>query len=234
MAAEQKQKDHAFSISVLEATLSKSYSSILKKVIEMAKDAHDGDLRKNTDEPYILHVLRVGVTLYKLDASEYVIAGGILHGVLEHTKWTKDDLAGRLNKIFAPLAVQMIIGYVAAVIEYFEGKNFEEKISWEKRKKIFLKRQAITSDDALLIIFADKLDILASLVADYQKRGEDIWQTLSTQHSSSRRERYEHYAGLYQLFRARFASKDKIWPFFDEYEKYLKILFSEVVGTVEK
>lgn len=226
MAAGQEQKDHALPISVLEATLSKSYSSILKKVIEMAKDAHDGDLRKNTDEPYILHVLRVGVILYKLDASEYVIAGGILHGVLEHTKWAKDDLAARLNEIFAPSTVRMIIGYVTAVIEYFEGK-----ISWEKRKRIFLKRQTITSDDALLIIFADKLDILASLVADYQKRGEDIWQTLSTQHNSSRRERYEHYAGLYQLFRARFASKDKIWPFFDEYGKHLKILFPDAVGT---
>lgn len=224
-----EQKDHALSISVLEATLGKSYSSIVKKVIEMAKDAHDGDLRKNTDEPYILHVLRVGMTLYKLDASEYVIAGGVLHGVLEHTGWSKDDLAKRLNEIFAPSTVRMIIGYVTATIEYFEGK-----ISWEKRKEIFLRRQVITSDDALLIIFADKLDILESLATDYQKRGEDIWQTLSTQHNSSCRERHEHYAGLYQLFRARFASKDKIWPFFDEYERHLKILFSEVGGTAKK
>lgn len=227
MATEQK--DHALSISVLEATLGKSYSSIVKKVIEMAKEAHDGDLRKNTDEPYILHVLRVGVTLYKLDASEYVIAGGILHGVLEHTNWSKDALTRRLDEMFAPSTVRMIIGYVTAVIEYFEGK-----ISWEQRKRIFLKRQVITSDDALLIIFADKLDILESLAIDFKKRGEAVWQTLSTQHNSSRHERYEHYAGLYRLFRARFASKDKIWSFFDEYEKYLKILFPEAIGIAEK
>lgn len=227
MTAEEK--DHALSVSVLEAMLSKSYSSIVKKVIEMAKEAHDGDLRKNTDELYILHVLRVGVILYKLDASEYVIAGGILHGVLEHTKWSKGDLAERLNEIFASSTVRMILGYVTAAIEYFEGN-----ITWEKRKKIFLKRQVITSDDALLIIFADKLDILASLSADFKKRGEDMWQTLSTKNISSRRERFEHYESLYQLFRARFSGKDKIWPFFDEYEKYLKILFSEVGGMAEK
>ena len=224
-STQDRGRPHSLSIAVLETTLNKKYSSIIKKVVPMAKEAHGESLRKNTDEPYILHVLRVGVILYKLDADEYVIAGGVLHGVLEHTTWKKDYLTERLNEILAPSTVRNIFGYISAVIEYFEGK-----ILWKERKDIYLRRQRLTSDNALLIIFADKLDILASLAADFQKRGQDMWQTLSTHDDSSRRERYEHYYGLYQLFKKRFCSKDNIYPYFKEYETHLNTLFPDFMS----
>lgn len=220
-----QQKNHLLAIDILAATLNQRYSSIIKKVIDIAKEAHGESLRQNTHELYILHVLRVGVILYKLNADEYVIAGGMLHGVLEHTSWSKEYLTERLSNIFAPSTVRIIFGYISATIEYFEGK-----ILWKERKDIYLRRQRLTSDNALLIIFADKLDILASLAADFQKRGPDMWKTLSTCGVSSRRERYEHYYSLYLLFKARFCSKDNIWPFFEEYQQYLKTLFPDFMS----
>ncbi|MBI2046175.1 MAG: HD domain-containing protein [Parcubacteria group bacterium] len=204
----------------LEDALSMSYSSIVKKIIVIAKEAYNGAIRKNTDEWYLLHAFRVGLILWQLKANEYVISAGLLHGVLEHTKWKKDDLARRLDEVFAHNTVKQIIAHIAAVTEYFEGN-----VSWRERKEKFLQHQRTKPTDVLLIVFADKLDILASLAADFEKRGDKIWGTLSTSDTSTRG---DYYTNLYHLFTVRLVEKNGILKFFKQYETYLKVLFPSV------
>ena len=205
----------------LEDILNRKYSSIVKGVLLIAKEAHGESIRKNTNELYLFHALRVGVALYRLNADEYVISGGILHGVLEHTSWKKEDLEKRLLKIFAPTTVLKIIAYIASVTEYFEGKL----LTWSERKDIFLKRQATMPRDVLLIVFADKLDILASLAEDFKKRGAEVWQTLSVLNDMLPRK--QHYTEMYYLFMRYLSAREEAGKFLKEYKNHLETLFGE-------
>jgi (p)ppGpp synthase/HD superfamily hydrolase len=61
--------------------------SILERAISIAARAHAGYLADN-GEPYILHPLRVMLSLQEED--ERVVA--VLHDVIEKTGWSQDDL----------------------------------------------------------------------------------------------------------------------------------------------
>ena len=51
--------------------------------IEVAIKAHQNQVRKGTDIPYITHPLAVGIILAKAGCSDEVIIAGILHDTLE-------------------------------------------------------------------------------------------------------------------------------------------------------
>ena len=80
--------------------------------------------------------------------------------------------------------------------------------------------------DVLLIVFADKIDILASLAEDFQKRGAEVWQTLSVYNDISSRK--QHYTEMYYLFVKYFTAREEARYFLKEYENHLKTLFGEI------
>lgn len=63
----------------------------LERVREIAREAHDGQTRKD-DSPYYLHPWAVMEILRKQGHSESTQAIGGVHDVLEDTDWTEDDL----------------------------------------------------------------------------------------------------------------------------------------------
>lgn len=73
---------------------------MIEKAIEIAMNAHKGQIDKN-GQPYILHVMRVGLRGRTED--EKIL--GILHDVVEDSDWTFDRLAkeGFTPKILSAL-----------------------------------------------------------------------------------------------------------------------------------
>ena len=61
----------------------------LKKVLQFATDAHQGQKRKYSDEDYISHPIEVAKMVhYRSSGSVTMTAAALLHDVLEDTKVT--------------------------------------------------------------------------------------------------------------------------------------------------
>ena len=56
---------------------------MIQNAITLASIAHTGQLRKGTNNPYIVHPLRVKTILSELKCSEIVMVAGLLHDTVE-------------------------------------------------------------------------------------------------------------------------------------------------------
>ena len=65
--------------------------SMIAKAYEVAKKAHEGQVRKS-GEPYIIHPLNVAIILADLEMDKETIVAGLLHDVIEDTIMTEEDL----------------------------------------------------------------------------------------------------------------------------------------------
>ncbi|SPD74798.1 Metal dependent phosphohydrolase (fragment) [uncultured Desulfobacterium sp.] len=57
--------------------------TLIDPAIEVAVKAHQNQVRKETDIPYITHPLAVGIILARAGCSNEVIIAGILHDTVE-------------------------------------------------------------------------------------------------------------------------------------------------------
>ena len=93
---------------------------MIQKAIAFATKAHDGQLRKGTMRPYILHPLEVGVIVARMTEDEEVISAAILHDTIE-------DCEG----VTAKMIEQMFSNRVAELVQ----KESEDKSkTWMERK----------------------------------------------------------------------------------------------------
>lgn len=72
------------------------------KALILATKAHNGQMRKISNLPYIIHPIRVAAHVSKLTLDEEVIASAYLHDVLEDTTFDIDDFPENV-KIYVKL-----------------------------------------------------------------------------------------------------------------------------------
>jgi (p)ppGpp synthase/HD superfamily hydrolase len=76
------------------------------RAIAFAEAAHDGQLRKGTDQPYAVHPLEVGALLaYHYPQRPALIVAGFLHDTIEDTHVRSGDLTQRFGPETARLVV---------------------------------------------------------------------------------------------------------------------------------
>ena len=143
----------SFNVEIIDQIFSlcdESEKKVVQKAIELALDRHSGQLRLG-DEPYINHVLRVGVA-----AAEYalkkmpeqfgiLVPAAILHDILEDTPTTDEELRRQFGEDVARI--------VCAV------SHVEE----EEADEVYLCRVASGGKLAVLIKRFDCLDNIACL-----------------------------------------------------------------------
>lgn len=77
---------------------------MITKALKIATEAHDGQVRKYTSEPYIFHPIRVYEILRKHGIEdEDTLVAAILHDVVEDTSVTLDDIEANFNASVALL-----------------------------------------------------------------------------------------------------------------------------------
>ena len=137
-------------------------SERLFRAIEFASKAHSGQFRKGSGVPYIVHPLGVARILIELGCSEEVVIAGVLHDVVEDTKFTLEDVRGEFGSEVARL--------VDGCTEPHHGSE-----SWEVRKKHTVELLKTAELGALLVACADKLDNLRSTLLDIDSIGDKVW-----------------------------------------------------------
>jgi (p)ppGpp synthase/HD superfamily hydrolase len=129
--------------------------------IEFAAFAHRNQVRKNTKTPYIAHPFAVAFILKQYAFSEDIIIAGLLHDVLEDTAFTIQDIRNRFGDYIGRLVV--------------ECSEPDKSNSWEDRKQHTIDSIDMLSNDARIILFADKLHNLQTIQADLEEVGPTLW-----------------------------------------------------------
>ena len=143
-------------------------SERIKKAVEVATKAHEGQFRKS-GEPYISHPLAVKKILEEWGMDEDTIIAGILHDTVEDTNLTLDDIRKEFGETVAFL--------VDGVTKLSTARNGMRDIDTylPATKDNFLRLMIALGDDirVLIIKLADRLHNLRTLNAlppDKQKK----------------------------------------------------------------
>ncbi|MDD6031952.1 MAG: HD domain-containing protein [Oscillospiraceae bacterium] len=176
----------------------------LHDVLCFAAEAHQGQLRKGSDTPYIAHPFEAAMILDKAGCGTEVVAAALLHDTLEDTAVTAEELEQR----FGPEILALV-----------QWESEDKSLSWEARKQHTIDDLADAPFEVLLVACADKVSNLRSMKRDHDRIGEQLWQRF-------RRGReqqawyygelvrvlapladYEMYSELKKLYRAVFAAE---------------------------
>lgn len=133
---------------------------------EFAARKHHGQTRKGKSVPHLEHVMSVAALVLEFGGDEDCAIGGLLHDVVE-------DCGGRpvLREVEEKFG-QRVAHIVEACTDSFE----EPKPAWRKRKEEYLHRLRSEDQATRLVSACDKLDNARSVLRDFRKDGNAIWQ----------------------------------------------------------
>lgn len=135
---------------------------LVDSALNFAARAHDGQKRKSTDVPYLVHP--VGVMLVLIECHETdpeLLAAALLHDTVEDTKVT-------LSQLRETFGVR-----VAAIVE---GCSEPDKgDTWEHRKEHTIAYLRTAPREIALVSAADKLHNVRSMIVDYATLGDQLW-----------------------------------------------------------
>jgi guanosine-3',5'-bis(diphosphate) 3'-pyrophosphohydrolase len=144
---------------------------MIEKAKHFAAEAHKGQKRKNSQEDYIVHPIRVAETLQKEGYSKELICAGYLHDVVEDTDYTLKDIENN----FGPTVKSLVAAHT------------EDKTkSWQARKKHTIETVRQGSFEVKALIVADKLDNLQSLQKELKIYGDAIWSNFNAGYESQK------------------------------------------------
>lgn len=143
----------------------------LNEAIKFATDCHNGQLRKISCIPYILHPMEVATIISTMTADESVIIAGLLHDTVEDCD-------------VDPVTIREKFG--SRVFSLVQSET-EDKLSdrppadtWIERKEDSLLMLQYTKDlDVKILWLADKLSNIRSFYREYLKIGNKIWNNLN-------------------------------------------------------
>ncbi len=133
---------------------------MINRAIEFATKAHEGQFRKGTKRPYIVHPIEVADIVSTMTKDEEVIAAAVLHDTIEDCGVTKDELA----ELFSDRVAELV------------ARESEDKSkSWMERKSTTIENLKTAPTDIRMIEMADKLSNMRDIDRDYPMYGEDLW-----------------------------------------------------------
>lgn len=134
-----------------------AFNNILEKVRDFATIAHGEQRRKYSQDPYIVHPMRVMEMCRNYSGDLCVLAAAILHDVLEDTAVTEAELLAFLQSIMLDTDARRATGYVVELTDIFIKSNYPA-LKRAVRKEKEVERLAQTSAEAQTIKYADIID----------------------------------------------------------------------------
>jgi (p)ppGpp synthase/HD superfamily hydrolase len=122
------------------------------RALNFAKDAHEGQVRKYTGEPYINHPIEVATIVEAFGGTKYQIAAALLHDVVEDTPIKIADVEWRFGVTVA--------GMVADLTDISKPEDGNRAT----RKGIDRAHSAAASPDAQFVKLADLISNTTNIV----------------------------------------------------------------------
>ena len=158
--------------------------NVLDRAIIFATNAHAGQFRKGTKIPYILHPMEAAAIVGSMTTDEEVIAGAILHDVVEDTETTVEDVI----RVFGER-----IGSLVASESENKREDLPAESTWKIRKRETLDHLSAATIEVKMITLGDKLSNIRAIYRDYQMIGDALWQRFNQKYKA---EHYWYYSGI--------------------------------------
>lgn len=134
---------------------------MVDKAIEFATKVHEGQFRKGTKRPYIVHPIEVGDIVSSMTKDEEVISAAVLHDTIEDCDGITEDV---LSSKFTPRVARIV------------AQESEDKSkTWMERKKATIDHMKEAPREVQMIGLADKLSNMRDIDRDYPVIGEELW-----------------------------------------------------------
>jgi (p)ppGpp synthase/HD superfamily hydrolase len=143
-----------------------AYSQRYDAALALAARAHQGQTRKGSDVPYIVHPVHVSVILIRHGLDEQTAIAGLLHDVVED----QDVPLAQIEAEFGPDVAAM----VEALSERKKAGGVERP--WEDRKRELLDQLRAAGRSAVAVKAADAIHNIGATAADLRRRGPGIWR----------------------------------------------------------
>jgi (p)ppGpp synthase/HD superfamily hydrolase len=140
-------------------------SARFEEALVYATQAHCRQMRKQTEVPYIAHVLGVTAIALEYGATEAEAIAALLHDVVE-------DCGGapRLREIRERFGES-----VARIVEGCTDTDEKPKPPWRERKEQYLAHLAHADASTVLVSASDKLHNARSILRDLREEGDSVW-----------------------------------------------------------
>jgi (p)ppGpp synthase/HD superfamily hydrolase len=154
---------------------------------------HARQRRHNTGTPYLSHLLATCAIVIEEGGDESLAIAALLHDVLEDTTTTRAELHDRFGTA------------IYQTVDDCTDADHRERagMSWRERKQSHLRRMTAFSAGSLLVIAADKVCSLQSLVDDLERFGLALFENSVR----SAEELLEGYQEVYAILAARLGSR---------------------------
>lgn len=133
---------------------------MINQAIYFATKAHEGQVRKVSQSPFIFHSLALGCILNDAGADEDAIIAGILHDTVEDTDVTLNDIKETFGENIANLV---------------DGCSENKTLSWEQRKQQTIDDLQIACEKVCLVTCADKIHNLQVSIDGVKEKGKDFF-----------------------------------------------------------
>jgi len=135
---------------------------MIDKAIEFATKAHEGQFRKGTKRPYIVHPIEVGDIVATMTSDAEVISAAILHDTIEDCEEVTEEV---LKESFS----ERVAGIVAQESE-------DKSKTWIERKGATIESIRVAPQEVQMVGLADKLSNMRDIDRDYPTLGEELWK----------------------------------------------------------
>ena len=182
---------------------------VFEKALSFALKAHEGQIRKREDIPFILHPCEAASIAATLTTDREILAAVLLHDTVEDTETTIDDVREALGDRVAEL--------VAGETEN-QYEELSRSESWKRRKEESLEHLKTTDDIGVKIMWlSDKLSNMRSFCRQYLREGDAMWEHYHQKDKTQQKWYYDTIAELLKEFADTAAYK--------EYTTLMNIIF---------
>lgn len=134
---------------------------MIEEAIAFATRAHEGQFRKGTKRPFIVHPLEVGRIVATMTDDEEIISAAILHDTIEDCEGvTQEEICREFSERVAHLVVQ---------------ESEDKSKTWMERKSATIEHLKKAPKEVQMIALADKLSNMRDIDRDYPVCGEELW-----------------------------------------------------------
>ena len=133
---------------------------MIEKAIKFAVEAHEGQTRKGTDIPYIMHPMEAATITASIKYDPALICAALLHDTVEDCGISIDTISGMFGK------------EVADIVNF---QSEDKSKSWQERKQHTLDILKTANEDVKIVCLSDKLANLRTIKNDYNVMDDSLW-----------------------------------------------------------
>lgn len=179
---------------------------LTKSAFLFALHMHGDQKRKESDIPYVSHLMAVAAMVMEHTQDQDVIAAAFLHDVIEDQSHKYKEVS--LERII----IERFNGRVLSLVQELSETNEDPKPPWMERKIKYLSHMNNASMDAALIAICDKIHNARSTLADLRSIGDKTWDKFNGDKESQ----IWWYTSLKEIFNERDDISDSLkWEFSD-------------------